>query len=106
MLDALGQPYEIVFGDDGSRDETLGRLFAARACSPPVKILVLSRTFGMDVALTPSPDHAAGAAVIAIDVDLQDPPGLIPEMVAKSRAGFEVVYARVAGQRQRRQGFR
>jgi len=96
VLNGLGEPYEILFVDDGSRDETLPRLCAARARNPAVKVLALSRNFGKDVALTAGLDHAAGAAVVSIDVDLQDPPELIPEMVAKWREGFDVVYARRA----------
>jgi len=96
VLAGLGKPYEIVFVDDGSRDETLARLRAARARNPAVKVLALSRNFGKDIALTAGLDHATGAAVVAIDVDLQDPPELIPEMVAKWHAGFDVVYARRA----------
>jgi len=96
VLEGLGEPHEILFVDDGSRDGTLARLRAARAGNPAVKVLALSRNFGKDVALTAGLDHAAGAAVISIDVDLQDPPELIPEMVAQWRAGFDVVYARRA----------
>ena len=91
VLDGLGEPWEIVFVDDGSRDETLGLLIAARAQDPRIKIVGLARNFGKDVALSAGLAHAKGRAVIPIDTDLQHPPELIPEMVAKWRAGADMV---------------
>jgi len=94
VLDGLGEGYEVVFVDDGSTDETWRRLMAARERDPRIKVVGLSRNFGKDIALTAGLDHACGAAVVAIDVDLQDPPEVIPELVAKWREGHDVVYAR------------
>jgi len=91
VLDALGEPWEIVFVDDGSRDDTLGILLAARAGDPRLKIVGLARNFGKDVALSAGLAHARGRAVIPIDCDLQHPPELIPSMVAKWRAGADMV---------------
>lgn len=91
VLDGLGEPWEIVFVDDGSRDDTLGMLLAARATDPRLKIVGLARNFGKDVALSAGLAHARGRAVIPIDCDLQHPPELIPEMVAKWRAGADMV---------------
>lgn len=91
ILDGLGEPWEVVFVDDGSRDETLGLLVAARSQEPRLKIVALARNFGKDVALSAGLAHAKGDAVIPIDTDLQHPPELIPEMVAKWRAGAEMV---------------
>lgn len=91
VLDRLGDPWEIVFVDDGSRDDTLGLLLAARASEPRIKVVSLARNFGKDVALTAGLHHARGRAVIPIDCDLQHPPELIPEMVAKWRAGADMV---------------
>ena len=91
VLDALGEPWEIVFVDDGSKDDTLGMLLAARANDPRIKVVSLARNFGKDVALTAGLHHARGRAVIPIDCDLQHPPELIPEMVAKWRAGADMV---------------
>jgi glycosyltransferase involved in cell wall biosynthesis len=91
VLDGLGEPWEIVFVDDGSRDDTLGVLLAARAADPRLKIVGLARNFGKDVALSAGLAHARGRAVIPIDCDLQHPPELIPEMVAKWRAGADMV---------------
>jgi glycosyltransferase involved in cell wall biosynthesis len=91
VLDSLGEPWEIVFVDDGSRDDTLGILLAARATDPRLKIVGLARNFGKDVALSAGLAHARGRAVIPIDCDLQHPPELIPELVAKWRAGADMV---------------
>lgn len=94
VLEKIGEPYEIIFADDGSRDRTLDEILALRERHPAVKVVVLSRNFGKDIALTAGLDCARGKAVIAIDVDLQDPPSVIPDMVEKWRAGNDVVYAR------------
>ena len=91
VLDGIGEPWEIVFVDDGSRDDTLGLLLGARAQDPRLKIVSLARNFGKDVALTAGLHHARGRAVIPIDCDLQHPPELIPQMVAKWRAGADMV---------------
>lgn len=93
VLDGLGEPWEIVFVDDGSRDATLGLLLAARAQDSRLKIVGLARNFGKDVALSAGLAHARGRAVIPIDCDLQHPPALIPELVARWRAGADMVIA-------------
>jgi polyisoprenyl-phosphate glycosyltransferase len=82
-----------VFVDDGSRDDTLGLLLAARAGDPRLKVVGLARNFGKDVALSAGLAHARGRAVIPIDCDLQHPPSLIPELVARWRAGADMVLA-------------
>lgn len=91
VLEALGEPWEIVFVDDGSRDDTLGMMVAARSQDPRIKVVALARNFGKDVALTAGLRHARGRAVIPIDCDLQHPVELIPVMVAKWRAGADMV---------------
>jgi glycosyltransferase involved in cell wall biosynthesis len=91
VLESLAVPWEIVFVDDGSKDDTLGLLLAARSQEPRLKIVSLARNFGKDVALTAGLHHARGQAVIPIDCDLQHPPSLIPEMVARWRAGADMV---------------
>src|SRR3954468_7151321 len=93
VLDALGEPWEVVFVDDGSRDDTLGLLLAARASDPRLKVVGLARNFGKDVALSAGLAHARGRAIIPIDCDLQHPPSLIPELVARWRAGADMVLA-------------
>lgn len=91
VLEALGEPWEIVFVDDGSRDDSLGMMVAARVQDPRIKVVALARNFGKDVALTAGLRHARGRAVIPIDCDLQHPVELIPVMVAKWRAGADMV---------------
>lgn len=93
VLERLGEPYEIICINDGSRDNTLEILLKLHLENPRVKVLDLSRNFGKEVALTAGIDFANGEAVIPIDADLQDPPELIPELVAKWKEGFDVVYA-------------
>ena len=86
--------FEIVFVDDGSSDSTLKDLREARAGDERIRIVSLSRNFGKDVALTAGLEFARGLAVIPIDVDLQDPPELIPQLVERWLAGYDVVTAR------------
>lgn len=91
VLEKIGEPFEIIFVNDGSRDETLGVLAAASATDPRVKVVSLARNFGKDVALSAGLAHATGRAVIPIDCDLQHPPELIVDMVAKWREGADMV---------------
>ena len=93
VMDALAEPWELVCVNDGSADATLEVLLSLRAADPRLAVLNLSRNFGKEAALTAGLDHARGTAVIVIDADLQDPPELIPELVARWRDGFDVAYA-------------
>ena len=93
VLDGIGLSWEIVCVDDGSRDDTLAQLLALHRADPRVKVLELSRNFGKEIALTAGIDAAKGEAVVPIDADLQDPPELIGEMVARWREGYDIVYA-------------
>ena len=94
ILRTVTEDYEVVCIDDGSSDRTLLSLALERGKDERIKVLSLSRNFGKDTALSAGLDYARGQAVIPIDADLQDPPELIPQMVAKWREGFDVVYAR------------
>ncbi len=87
------ESYEIICVDDGSSDGTLEKLLAHRRGNPAIRVISLSRNFGKDIAVTAGLEYAGGAAVIVIDADLQDPPELIPDLVAKWREGHDVVYA-------------
>ncbi len=93
VLAELDLSHEVVCVNDGSTDDTLQGLLALRGRNPAIKIVDLSRNFGKDVALTAGIDFASGRAIIPIDADLQDPPGLIPELVHQWQQGHDVVYA-------------
>jgi dolichol-phosphate mannosyltransferase len=93
VLASLSCDHEIVFIDDGSRDGTRRLLEAAANADPRVKVLGFSRNFGHQAAITAGLDFASGDAVVVMDADLQDPPGLLPEMVARFEQGFDVVSA-------------
>jgi polyisoprenyl-phosphate glycosyltransferase len=89
---ATNESWEILFIDDGSTDQTLAAIVAARMREPRVRALSLSRNFGKEAALSAGLDHARGRAVIPMDVDMQDPPEVLPEMVAKWLDGYEMVF--------------
>ena len=101
-LEALADRYdhEILFVNDGSTDRSLEILRGFAAADPSVRVLDLSRNFGHQMAITAGMDEAAGDAVVVLDADLQDPPEVIAEMLAKWEAGYQVVYA----VRERRKG--
>jgi dolichol-phosphate mannosyltransferase len=94
-----GGPHEIVLVDDGSTDGTVELLEAAACDDPRIVAVCLSRNFGHQVAITAALDHVTGGVVIVMDGDLQDPPEVIPQFLAKYAEGFDVVYAQ-RGQRQ------
>lgn len=83
---------ELVFIDDGSRDQTLRLLKGWAERDARIKVLSFARNFGHQVAVTAGIEAATGDAVVLIDADLQDPPEVVPEMVAKWREGYDVVY--------------
>jgi len=92
-----GCRHEIVFVNDGSRDGTEVAIRALMAWRSGIRLVNLSRNFGKDAALSAGLEHARGDVVIPMDVDLQDPPELIPRMIAHWRAGAQVVNARRTG---------
>jgi glycosyltransferase involved in cell wall biosynthesis len=89
---ADGKGWEILFVDDGSTDSTLAAIVAANQRDPRVRALSLSRNFGKEAALSAGLDHARGDAVVPMDADMQDPPEVLPEMVARWREGHEMVF--------------
>ncbi|HYW32422.1 MAG TPA: glycosyltransferase family 2 protein [Gemmatimonas sp.] len=84
--------YEIIYVDDGSHDLTPERLEALQEGDAHVRVIRLSRNFGHQLAVTAGLEHAEGDAVVLIDSDLQDPPEVIPLMIARWREGYDVAY--------------
>ncbi|MFA5264109.1 MAG: glycosyltransferase family 2 protein, partial [Opitutaceae bacterium] len=91
ILSGVTEDYEIIFSLDPSPDRTEEVVLEARAQDSRIKLLKFSRRFGQPVATLAGMQYSAGDAVIVMDVDLQDPPELIHEMVARWREGYDVV---------------
>ena len=100
LLDSITTDWEIIFALDPSPDRTEDKILEARNNDGRVKLIEFSRRFGQPMATLAGLQYAKGDAVIVIDVDLQDPPELLVEMVKKWREGYDVVYA----QRRTREG--
>jgi len=94
VLEGMACTAEIIYVNDGSRDDTLGVLRRLRAADPRIGIVDLSRNFGKEIAMTAGIDVASGDAVVIIDADLQDPPELIPELFRRFEEGHDVAYAK------------
>ncbi|CDX21190.1 Uncharacterized glycosyltransferase YkcC [Mesorhizobium sp. ORS 3324] len=94
LLDSLDASAEAIFVDDGSRDTSVIFLRGMAAGEPRFKLIELSRNFGHQIAITAGMDAAAGDAVIVMDADLQDPPEVVLDLIAKWKEGYEIVYAR------------
>lgn len=93
VMTCLGEPWELILVDDGSRDQTPEELDRIQAGDPDHVIVVhFARNFGHQLAITAGMDYARGNAVVTIDSDLQDPPEVIPDLVRRWREGYEVVY--------------
>src|SRR5450432_3945065 len=90
-LDSTGETWELILVNDGSRDNSAGMIRQFHSDDPRIKLINLSRNFGHQPAVTAGIHHARGDCVILIDGDLQDPPEVIPEMIAKWKEGFAVV---------------
>ena len=96
----IGLPLEIILVDDGSADQTYRLMYEWAREDSGIKIIALSRNFGHQIAVTAGMDASTGDAVVIMDADLQDPPALVPDMVAHYKEGYDVVY----GQRTEREG--
>ena len=99
-LEPLGEPFEVILVNDGSRDRSPEIMREIHARDPRIKVLNFSRNFGHQIAITAGTDYARGQAVVVIDSDLQDPPEVIPEMIARWREGYQLIY----GVRSEREG--
>lgn len=100
VLDSLGEPWELIFVDDGSTDGTTEEILRIADQDQRVKPVIFARNFGHQIAITAGLDYSQGDAVVIIDADLQDPPEVIPDFVEKWKEGYEVVY----GVRSEREG--
>jgi dolichol-phosphate mannosyltransferase len=99
VMERLGEPFELLLVDDGSRDASPARMRALVARDPRVRVLRLSRNFGHQAALSAGLDTARGQAVILLDSDLQDPPEVIPARQARWCQGAQVVYGQCIARR-------
>ncbi|NMC46162.1 MAG: glycosyltransferase family 2 protein [Chloroflexi bacterium] len=93
VMNTLNEPWELLLVDDGSQDGSRELIWQLAEHDRRIVPLIFSRNFGHQIAVTAGMDHASGEAIIIIDSDLQDPPQVIPELIAKWKEGFEVVYA-------------
>jgi len=100
VLESLLIPFEIIFINDGSKDESLALIKSFSKNYDSIRFIDLSRNFGHQIAVSAGLDYAKGDIICIIDADLQDPPELIPVMLDKLKKGYEVVYAK----RKTRQG--
>ncbi len=91
VLDSLPEQCEVIYVDDGSKDNSLLIAQGFESSSSTIRCLSLSRNFGKEPAMSAGLEYSQGEAVIVIDADLQDPPELIPDMLAKWREGYDVV---------------
>ncbi len=95
-LDQTGEIWELILVDDGSTDGSTDEIRKLAAQDERVKAVIFVRNFGHQIAVTAGLDYAQGEAVVIIDADLQDPPEVILDMLAKWKEGYEVVYAQRA----------
>jgi glycosyltransferase involved in cell wall biosynthesis len=93
VMDGFGEPFELIFVDDGSFDESFQVMKAIRGRDSRVKLVSLSRNFGHQAAITAGLDLSRGDATIVMDSDLQHPPEVVPKMISSWREGFEIVNA-------------
>lgn len=95
VMEGVGAPWEVVYVNDGSRDQTLAGMYALAEQDGRVSVVNLSRNFGKEIALTAGLDHARGTrGIIVIDADLQDPPEVIADLIAAWTDDVDTVYAR------------
>ncbi len=93
VMDSTGEPWEFVMVDDGSSDGSTEAIMDLKAKDDKIVPVIFARNFGHQIAVTAGLDHSRGKAVVIIDADLQDPPEVILDLIAKWKEGYEVVYA-------------
>jgi polyisoprenyl-phosphate glycosyltransferase len=93
VMEGLVEPYEIIFVNDGSQDDSTPLLRDFQARDGRVKFLNFSRNFGHQIAITAGLDYSSGQAAVVMDADLQDPPEVIPRLIEQWRKGYDVVFA-------------
>jgi undecaprenyl-phosphate 4-deoxy-4-formamido-L-arabinose transferase len=98
-LEKIGRPYEIVFVDDGSRDESAVVLRALRARDGAVRVIRFTRNYGQHAALLAGMERARGEVIVTLDADLQNPPEEIPRLLAALVDGVDVVGGRRVSRR-------
>ncbi|MDO8427112.1 MAG: glycosyltransferase family 2 protein [Deltaproteobacteria bacterium] len=91
VMDTFKEPFEVIFVDDGSSDDTFKKIAEWAGKREEVRALKFSRNFGHQIAITAGIDSASGEAVIVMDGDLQHPPELIPEMIGEWRKGYNII---------------
>src|SRR5438552_9307854 len=96
VMEGLGESFEIVLVNDGSRDKTYGIMKELHEKDARVRVVDFSRNFGHQIAISAGLDYAQGNAVVILDSDLQDPPEVVPDLIARWKDGAEVVYAKRA----------
>ncbi|MGL5447272.1 MAG: glycosyltransferase family 2 protein [Rhabdaerophilum sp.] len=92
VLEGLVSSFEILFVDDGSTDDTPDRLRRLAASEPRLRAIRFSRNFGKEIGLAAGLDHVRGDAVAIIDADLQHPPEILADFIARWREGYEMIY--------------
>jgi dolichol-phosphate mannosyltransferase len=92
-MDSTQEPWELILVDDGSRDGSTDLIRALAEQDDRVRPVIFARNFGHQIAVTAGLDYSRGDAVVVIDADLQDPPEVILDLIAKWREGYQVVYA-------------
>jgi dolichol-phosphate mannosyltransferase len=93
VMDSMGEGWELILVNDGSRDSSPELIAELTAKDSRIKAINFARNFGHQTAVTAGIDFSSGNAVILIDADLQDPPEVILDLIAKWKEGYEVVYA-------------
>jgi len=93
VMEPTGEPWELMLIDDGSKDGSTDMIRSLAKQDERVRPIIFARNFGHQIAVTAGLDYSRGQAVVIIDSDLQDPPEVILDLIAKWREGFEVVYA-------------